>query len=526
MRVADIVRGLVSGYGLKVIQVVATLLVVPFLLQDEILGLAVYGYIFAILGSLAPVSLITDGLRSSFSRTIARSLGEGPGATGREIGCAVKTISLVSLVTAAALFPAREWLLALLAIPVEADYVDGMGWAIAYVTSENLFYVTMSHLNARGRMDAANTAQGLEAVIRNLLFVAWFPVFGGSVTAYFGIFVSLSAAKSIFLVVYSIRKWPHDFAGFSKGRLRDAGEAVRYSFSISAASLNFFVFRRLSVPMTARFIGAEEAGLLALGLNTIANNLSQMLFNVAHPFLVPIASRIRFPDLSEARSRLLLNLDAIYSVTVGVVTIALIASMPTLVGIWLGAEHAALVFPAQILVVGSAFGAAFNLRRALLVGQGLAGRIARTSLIVGALGLVGLYWALVIDPDWANVAWVVASVTAIASIIGIGFEFDRAEFIPGTRRALGSLRVTAVLGIGVVAGFMLSRFAPDSVEPLALLPPLAAVATVLLASHFVLISMKHVAETLATLRSGANRQLFDETPSRGGIATADSHRED
>jgi O-antigen/teichoic acid export membrane protein len=279
---------------------------------------------------------------------------------------------------------------------------------------------------------------------------------------------------------------------------------------LSAISINFFVFQRLSIPLTARFIGPAEAGLLSLGINTIANNLSQVLFNVARPILIPVASRIRFDRLSASRASLLLNVDAIYSITVGLVTVPIIASLPTLIGVWLGGEHDELVLPAQILVAGAALNVAFNVRRALMVGQGLAGPLARASLLCGAIGLVGLYWALIVQPSWPAIAGVVAVVGGTSSAIGAGIAFDRAALLPGTRSAQRGLRTIGVLLVSIAAAFAASRFAPTGLDPTMVFPPIVGAATILLMGHVALIPLATVFDTLKRLRAGAERPLFED----------------
>jgi len=518
MRVIDIVRGMLSGYGFKLVQILAVLFVVPFLLQDEIIGLDDYGRIFAILGLLSPLTLLTDGLKTSFSRSISRSLSDERWSTGQELGNAFALIASLSAILASIFFAFRIDLLGMIQVPIVRDYTLGFALAVAFVSIDSVFFILMTYLNAKGRADVVNSVMGIEVVGRNLAFVAWFATHGGSVSSYFMIFVFSASLRSLGLLAYALRRWPADFIGFWSVNLLAMGEAVRYSLSLSAESINFYVFQRFTIPLTAAFIGPAEAGMLALGVNTISNNLSQVLLNVIRPLLIPIAARIRFDKLSDVRRRLLLDLDAIYVLVAGLVTVPIIAGMPTLVGVWLGQEYVELIFPAQILVAGTTLNVAFNMRRALMVGHGLAGVIARTSLLCGGIGVFGLVGVFGIWPSWLGVSAVIALVGAISSVVGVGIGFDRSDLVPGARLERRGLRGSAALVVGILVAFGASIFAPLNFTPICLAPPAAAALTLIAAVHILTIRLPQIFKALSILKAGANRQIFeyasDVDPSR------------
>ena len=510
MKVADIARGMITGYGLRLLQMVASLIVVPFLLRDDVLGIDNYGRIFSILGALSFVSLLTDGMKASFARSIAQSMSHEDISTGRRIGSAVKLMTTICVVLGVVLLTGHVWLLELLSIPVEADYRMGAALAICAVVFENLLFIFSSLLTARGRMDVLNAILGVEVIVRNGAFLVWFSIADASLTGYFTIFFAGIAARLIVLVAFSLSTWPRDFEGFWSSKIADSADAVRYSFSLSMVSVNYFIFQRLSIPLTARFIGPAEAGLLAIALGTIANNLSQVLFNVARPLLVPVASRIDFGSISASRSRLLLGIDGAYSLLVVLVTVSIIASMPTLIGLWLGVERLDLVLPAQILVAGACVQVGFNVRRAFLVGQGRARMLARVSIACGAVGLFGLAWALGVSSQWLSVAVVVAAVSGAASAIGAGLGFDASGLLPESARSRRGWRILGTMAVGIAAGFWSSRWAPTGISPMAVVPPLVTLTVAMAASQWLLIGVGEVREVFVRLRAGADRSVVND----------------
>lgn len=511
MRVVDIARGMLTGYGLRLLQIFATLLVVPYLLRDDMLGIDDYGRVYSILGALSLIALLTDGLKAAFARVISRSLSDDDASTGRVIGSAAKIMTAVCSIATIVLVVAHREFLELLAIPVEFDYRAGWILAVLAVVLENALFILTSLLTARGRMDVMNVVLAFEVIGRNAVFVGWFHHFGASLTAYFSIYLAGVAIRMIAVLVYATTAWRGDFQGFWSGRIADSAEAVRYSFSLSLSSVNYFVFQRLSIPLTARFIGPAEAGMLAIALNTIANNLSQVIFNVARPLLIPVASRIRFDRLSESRARLLLDVDGLYTVLVCTVTAPMIAFMPTLIEVWLGAERSVLVVPAQILIAGATIQVGFNVRRALLVGQGLAAMIARVSLVCGALGLPALYWALVEKQDWWWVAVVIALVGSAASAIGIGIGFDKVGLLPDTARPRRGLRALFVMAVSLGTAAVLSRSLDGTISIASLAAPLVAVLVTLGCSQLVLTGFADARSTFVKLRKGSHRSIVDSS---------------
>jgi O-antigen/teichoic acid export membrane protein len=257
-----------------------------------------------------------------------------------------------------------------------------------------------------------------------------------------------------------------------------------------------------------RFIGPAEAGLLALGINTISGSLAQVLFTVARPLLVPIAARLDLENMNQSKRSLLLRVDATFALCVALTMIPLIALMPTVIGVWLGGDYDAMILPSQILVAGTAFTAGFNIRRSLLVGQGKGVAIVKVSLGLMLLAVGVFAWALVGARDWVLVTAVIAGFSALTSVLAVGLVFERHLLIPEARQARGTLRRTVAWSLAIVNAMLVSRMAPSGLSVDLLIPAIGSVLGVLVVAHLLVIPARDLISTLRTLKGGARRSLF------------------
>jgi O-antigen/teichoic acid export membrane protein len=502
------------GYGLRVVQIAATLIVVPFLLREDAIGIERYGQIFAILSALGVVSLILDGLKVSYSRSISASLAEGSAATSLFIGAGIKAMMGVSLAVAIAVLVWRRAFLGALGIPADADFLGAMWWAAAFVVFDNGLFSVHAHLTARGRLDLLNGLIAIEVVLRNLAFFAWFTARPATAAAYMAIFAGGLGLRYFIIVLFAVWHWPDDFRGWWRGRVGDTWGAVRYSLPVSVVTAQYFVFQRLTIPLVGRFIGPAEAGLLALGLNTISSNLAQILFTVARPVLVPIAARLDFATMTTSTRRLLLHVDSLYVCGVVAVTVPLVAVMPTLIGVWLGPDYEKLVLPAQILVAGTTFQVAFNVQRSILIGQGLAAHIARGSIVVTVLSMLGLAWSVLVARDWVAVTLVIGLYGLASTILPVGRIFERRLLAPEALKARHTLRISLACASALALAAALSLFSPARLHGLAAAILVVSLGAVVTIGHLVVIPASDALRTVQRLRSSARRSLFGEAANR------------
>jgi O-antigen/teichoic acid export membrane protein len=514
LNLIDLLRGILAGYALKILQILASLLVIPFLLRDDVLGIEAYGRVFSVIASLALVNIVTDGLRVSYSRSIAQALSISREHVAECIGSGFKAMALVVAAIGIVLYAARLPVLELLGLPLTSDWKWVISIAITHVLAENLLYIFQSYALARGRLERVNHVLGLEVIVRSIALVVFFSIFRATPLGYMVIYSTVVIARCLSFAVDSILAHPEDFRGIFRAPVARSLGAIRYSFAISGASLQYFVLYRLSIPMVNKWIGSEAAGMLAIALNTIATNASQVLFSVVRPILVPLASRIDLAVLSPERRRLVHDLDALYSIGVGLFMVPLVGLMPLFISLWLGDGYVSLVFPAQVLVAGAALQVSFNVRRAMLVGQGHAARVARTSIVIAILSAISLIGVCAWLSDWKLVAWVIAGFAALNSALAHGWIYEQRVLRTEDRKG-GTVRVVFSLSVCFAITGSLSHWAGGA-EWLGIPVAIAALGLVVVMSHLVILPIPRVQELVAQLRRSARSPIFpaDVTSSR------------
>jgi len=506
LNLIDLLRGVLTGYVVRFLQVLASLLVVPFLLRDDVLGIETYGRIFSILASLGLVNMLTDGLRVSYSRSIAQALDSPDERVAECVGSGIKAMMLLVASVGIILVWIRPAILGFLEIPVTRDWMTAIALAIAQTLIGNLLYIFQSYALARGRLDFVNQVSMVEVIARNAAIIGIFMFFEASATGYMAILTIGVLGRYLSFAVYGFLNHPEDFRGMFGARIENSLTVIRYSFAISAASFQYFVLYRLSIPLVNRWIGSEEAGLLAIALNTIASNASQVLFSVVRPILVPLTARLDFRGLSPERRRILHELDALYSIFVIIFMAPLISAMPLLISLWLGTSYSQLVVPAQVLVAGSAIQVGFNIRRAMLVGQGYAASIARISMILVPISALGLVSAAVWLSHWHAVAFVGAGFTALNAILAHGLVYERRFMALGDARGDLFRVVVSMLLCLVIAG-SLSLWVGDSIR-VALIVGLLTLVVVIAVSHFLILPIPRAMFLFKRLRRSAHTPLF------------------
>src|SRR5262245_58317993 len=104
MKLHQLVSGIASGYVTKGIQLVVSLIMVPFFLREEVLGLDGYGRAFTISALVGFLPLFTDGLSFALIRSVSRALDQsGGGAIAEVLGAGIKIMSASSGAVAGAM---------------------------------------------------------------------------------------------------------------------------------------------------------------------------------------------------------------------------------------------------------------------------------------------------------------------------------------------------------------------------------------------------------------------------------------
>ncbi len=510
MKLQQLIGGIASGYVTKAAQFIAAIALVPFLLREEVLGLDGYGRVFTILAIITAPRLLFDGLRLSFIRRISTSIDSSDDriTVGDAIGTAIKVsfFAYTPLILAIAV-PSAFWL-QLTGIPVTDDSSKALWIAALLAWLENVFVFFSTPLFARGSITFVNFVGAFEAIGRTLTYFVVFSWISASLTSYFLIQVLFIILRQGAVVIFLSIRWPDDLRGFSSAPVRMGGDDLRSSLSVTSYMSANQIVCRVPVVLANRFLGAAEAGLFALVIDTMRRYVIQILFSVLQPIAIPLAARLDPRVLAPARKEILFRLESLYTLGIGLVVATTITCMPALVHWWLGAAYGPIVFPAQIFLCACGFEIVFSFRQSVLIGQGLLG--AATPLIVGAaVGSVAAAAAsALLWNSWFAMVLVVGAYLVVANALAIGRTFDRAmeaqeTAVPTAWRQLFFLSLA-----GISAIFVGQWVTSTSVTSAVVLGATSAALTTMIA-HFSVIALPTAVATLKKLRYSLSRDILD-----------------
>lgn len=510
MRLIDLVRGVMTGYGVRGLQVVISLLMLPFLIRDDVLGVERYGQAFVILSSIGAVSIVTDGIKLGYSRVIAAAIQDPEGSPGVLFGQGLRVMLLLTVGLAGLLFFFRNDFIHVTGLPATADCELAIALAALRLVAFEAFWVNRSLLLGHGHLGYLNGVQAVEVVSRNAFYLIAFSLGEATIAAFVGAQAVGAAFKEVAAFAYALRHHRTDLNGAIGARVADSWPVLKESFSIGMTTIFYIILYRLSLPLVNRVLGSEAAGYLALVINTTDYNLRQALLVAVQPLLVPIASRLNIDKLSAHRRFLLLEFEATYGAAVLLFTAPLITLLPALLELWLGAELGILAGPMQIMLVGAAIQICFTVQHSLLVGQRMAPLVARRTapISVAAIGL-GIA-AVITTQEWAAVAVTIAVYSAMTSAFAVGRVFETRLLLPEARHRRVTLRLISACVVSFGLAAFLSRFASLDRLPWLVIAALGSFLGTVATIHFTLLPIRRIRETLSTLARSRGRDLFSD----------------
>lgn len=371
MKIKEVVTGVVSGYASKAVQLLASIVVVPFLLDPTVLGIEDYGRAFSILAAVSVIGVACAGIHLSADRAIAQAVGRAPVDGGRSVaellGSATKVLWLVNLAFAVPFVLFRDGVLSAIGIPPDSRYSWAVAAAVAISLAENGLYLLRAPLIARGDIAYVNLIGMLEITARTAATFVLFSAVPATVVALLGLQVFFTILRQL---AFLLRLKRSDLAGFARAPISSAMDAIRYAGPVSLAEGSVIVIRNVPVIVASRFLGPTEAGYVALVANTLQGYFLQIFYSVVQPIAVPIATRFSFSDLKSPRSKLFMDMESAYTLGVTIVFSQLIYWTPAVIPLWLGHEFDAIVLPTQIMLAGSGVQTGAIIRRSVLIGQG------------------------------------------------------------------------------------------------------------------------------------------------------------
>ncbi|MBK7949415.1 MAG: hypothetical protein IPK00_11915 [Deltaproteobacteria bacterium] len=358
---------------------------------------------------------------------------------------------------------------------------------------ENALYLLRAPLIARGDIAYVNLVGMLELVARTIVVFAAFTLGTASVARFFGIQAAFTLARQL---AFLARLEAGDRRGLWRARIGHAADAVRYAGPVSLAEGSTVLVRNVPVMLASRFLGATEAGYVAIVANTLQGYILQTFLAVFQPVAVPIASRLRLSQASPARLRRFLEIESVYALGIAMLFAQAILWTPLLIPLWLGDEFEAIVLATQIMIAGCGIQTSTLIRRSILIGHGAlpaAVPIIATSALVSTVLTAVL---VVVSHSWLGAVVVATGHMVVSSSLGIDRVFGRLFGHAPARLRLP--HVVSVSALFVVAGLLGEQLSPDT-PALDLGVGIAALAATGLLGSLTIISLRATLDVFGVL---------------------------
>jgi len=511
VKLKQLTAGIATGYVVKGVQFLAAMVLVPFLLRRDILGVEGYGRVFTLIAFMGAGTVVTMGVWLSFERSISKALGSDPDGTQGQVGSLIGsgTILLFSLCAMIGL-PALIWetrLLELVRIPLESDYRVAFRLAIIWMTAENAFSLFRSTLTARGAISYINSVTMGEVLLRTAALFLLLPHMEAAFVGYFVLNLAFAALRLVGFVGWILTQAPTDLRGLTRLSVRDVRETVLYSRSITLAEGASFLVRRAPLLLASRYLAPAEVGFVALVINTIQNYVLTILFTVVQPLALPIAARFDPRRLTATARKFFFDLEGLYCAGVYLIVAEGIVFAPDLIQLWLGEGYGSIVLPAQVMLGGCAVEITYAIRKSLLVGQGFLPEAVSRILALAMLTVCVVWVGVTVYERWELAVFAIGGYLVLTNLFGIGSVWTRHFVSPG-EPVPGLLRFVSFAPIFLVA-VVASRFVFEGDVYHGVLAAVVVLACSLLSIQLFVLPLQNIRPTILRLTRSMDRNLFD-----------------
>lgn len=526
MKLKQLTAGIATGYVVTAVQFLSAMVLVPFLLRRDILGVEGYGRAFTLIAFMGVGVVVTVGVRFSFALSISRALGSDSEGTKGQVGSLIGSGTILLLLLCAAIgLPALVWetgLLRLVRLPLESDYRVAFRLTIVWMTVENALFLFRSTLTARGAIAYINYILMGEVLLRTAILFLLLPSMEAVFISYFAVHLAFAALRFAGFVGWSLIHAPVDFRGLTRVSVGDIKETVLYSRSITLAEGASFLVRRGPLLLASRYLVPVEVGFVALVINTIQNYVLTALFAVVRPMALPIAARFDPRRLTATARKFFFDIEGLYCAGVFLVVAVAIVLAPDLIRLWLGEGYGAIVLPAQAILGACAVEITYAIRRSLLTGQGLLPE-AVWRILALAMTTIGLVWiGLAVGDRWELAVFATAGYLVISNLFGIGSVWSK-HFVRPSEPVPGLLRFASFAPIFVVA-VVASRFVSEGSVFHDFLAVVAVFACSILSIQLFILPLQKVHPTIIRLTRSMDRDLFDSSAAEHPDASAPADR--
>ena len=426
MNLNQLATGVLSGYVSKALQLGAALVLVPFLLDPDVLGVEDYGRAFAIVGMTGIFSIAVVGIHFSADRAIAQAVGrhaeQGGLGINHLLGSTTKVLSLISLAYVGSLLIFDTTTLGWIGIPPDPQYRAALLAAGAISFLENALYLVRSPLIARGDIAYVNLVGMLELAARTAAVFVIFTHSKATVATFFTIQAVFTLGRQI---AFWARLDPSDRRGLMRAPMKHSLEAVRYAGPVSLAEGSTVLVRNVPVMLASRFLGATEAGFVAIVANTLQGYILQVFVAVFQPIAVPIASRLRLSQVTPSRLKRFLEIESAYGLGIAILFSQAILWTPRLIPLWLGTGFDGIVLATQIMIAGCGIQTSTLIRRSILIGHGALP--AAVPIIAGSAVVSTILTAALVTEfhSWVGAIVIGTGHMIVSSSLGIDRVFGR-----------------------------------------------------------------------------------------------------
>lgn len=376
-----------TGYATKLVQVICTVLLLPFLLSDGQLGLAAFGYFSTLQAIIAVLALTFDGWRQSTAKTTGNRVSAG-GVSSRELGAMIGWSAAGVLVLAMLAMLARWKIFSIGGLGIVDNIEVIFFLLLAQVVIEQVLFPAEALLHATGNTWKINVTIAAEVVVRTTAIFAWFYTGVASLTVYAAIIFASAVARMLLFFVMSCGVLV-PFSSVDKVASSKGGRATfRYSLALLGGSVAEYLVFRMPVVVASRLVGAEAAAILAVLLNSVPNYLRQLTLSVLRPMIIPLGARVDLSALSPVQQ---VKLDALLSTHQFVACLVCVAAGATSwiwLDLWLGQDFASYSSHMNVLIIAIGLQIASAFQMQLLVAQGWGRALAVGSIALAAVTFV------------------------------------------------------------------------------------------------------------------------------------------
>jgi hypothetical protein len=408
--VKHIIKSMASGYVVVAVQAVIGIVMVPYLISNDHLGLQKYGTLMLIQSSVAILTVLLDGLRLETARIIGK-------ATKSETFY-LNEINIVALVLAFLIGFIYILLMKIMPVyfisfKITDEMLNASLIMVAAFIIEQLYYALDSYLHAVKKSIIANFMSITDTIMRAALILILFTYHNANIIAYTqAIFISLGVKYLLARQVLYKLNYKQDRVSLAS--IMNVLKGFDSAPTQTLQGLSPYIIFRGAVILSGIRLGAEHAAVVAIFIQTIRNYFNQAVFSGLRPFILPFLSATQ-NDKTQRRgiTKFFIAYQLIVLTIGGIAAISAEYWFP----LWLGNDLGKYYYLAWIVLIGYSVEVALLFYYYDLIAAGNSQSLAYLTFIGAIIALSTMYFA---PPEFMNVEmylWIVTAYILYWSIL-------------------------------------------------------------------------------------------------------------